>query len=380
MIETKNLGELWRMKKVTYILSHINKALAFEWIAEELDRNAFELSFILLNEGDSYLEQFLKEKQIPVFRVEYAGKKHLWRAFWQVRKLLRKLGTEVIHAHLFDANLVGLSAGKSLGIKKRIYTRHHSTLHHVYFPRAVYYDKFVNWLATDIIAISDVVRQVLVGKEKANPKKVHLVPHGFRFEEFGNVSADRVQVLKDKYNLTSSPTVGVIARHIHWKGIQYIIPAFGKLLEKYPQAHLLLANAQGDYKPELQRLLDALPAHSYTEIAFEQDLYALYQLLDVYVHAPINEDLEAFGQTYVEALVAGIPSVFTLSGIAHDFIQHEQNALVVPYQNSEAIAEALKRILGDDALRQRLIANGQASVRPRFELSQMIGALEKLYA
>jgi glycosyltransferase involved in cell wall biosynthesis len=54
--------------------------------------------------------------------------------------------------------------------------------------------------------------------------------------------------------------------------------------------------------------------------------------------------------------------------------------LVVPYQNSEAITEALQRILGDDALRQSLITNGQASVRPRFELSEMIHALEKLYA
>jgi glycosyltransferase involved in cell wall biosynthesis len=366
-------------KKVTYILSHINKALAFEWIAEELNKDQFELSFILLNEGNSYIEQFLREKQIPVFRVEYAGKKHLWRAFWQVRKLLKKLGAEVVHAHLFDANIVGLSAAKSLGIKKRIYTRHHSTLHFTYFPRAVYYDKFVNWLATDIIAISEVVRRVIVDREKSSPAKVHLVPHGFRLEEFEKVTPERVQLLRDKYKLTHKPIVGIIARHIHWKGIQYIIPAFAKVLETYPQAHLLLANANGDYKPELQKLLDTLPKGSYTEIAFEQDLYALYQLLDVYVHAPINPDLEAFGQTYVEALAAGIPSVFTLSGIAHDFIVDEKNALVVPYQNSEAVTVAIKRILEDDTLRQNLIRQGKESVRPRFELQNMIQSLENLY-
>lgn len=367
-------------KKVTYILSHIHKALAFEWIAEELNQDKFELSFILLNEGDSYLEQFLKARQIPVQRVHYVGKKHLWRAFWQVRKWLKKWKTEVVHAHLFDANIIGLTAAKSLGIPKRIYTRHHSTLHHIYFPRAVYYDKFVNWLATDIVAISGVVERVLVGKERVKPSKVHLIPHGFRLAEFEQVTPERVQILQERYELQSkSPVLGVIARHIHWKGIQFAIPAFAKVLEKYPQAHLLLANAQGDYKPELQKLLASLPAHSYTEVTFEQDLYALYQLLDVYIHVPINEDLEAFGQTYIEALAAGIPSVFTLSGIASECIVHEQNALVVPYQDSEAIAEALLRLLDDATLSQKLIENGKKSIKPRFELSNMIQALEKLY-
>ncbi len=367
-------------KKVTYILSHIQKALAFEWIAESLDKDQFELSFLLLNEGDSYLEQFLLARQIPVQRITYRGKKDLWRAFWQARKWLKAWKTEVVHAHLFDANVVGLSAAKSLGIRQRIYTRHHSTLHHVYFPRAVYYDRFVNWLATDIVAISAVVQAVLVGKEKVKPAKVHLIPHGFELSAFESVTADRLKILQDRYALHAcAPIIGVIARHIHWKGIQFIIPAFAKIREKYPQAHLLLANAQGDYKPELAKLLACLPAESYTEIAFEQDLYALYQLLDYYVHTPINADLEAFGQTYIEALAAGIPSVFTLSGIASEFIQDGQNALVVPYQDSEAIAVALTRLHEDQTLCQNLVENGKKSIHPRFELQNMMQKLEKLY-
>jgi len=367
-------------KKITYILSNIDKALAFEWIAEELNPEKFELSFILLNEGDSYLEQFLKTKQIPVFRVQYAGKKHLWRAFWQVRRLLKKIGTQTAHAHLFEANIIGLSAAWSLGIKQRIYTRHHATLHHVYFPRAVYYDRFVNWLATDIVAICASVKHILVEKEGVKPTKISLIPHGFKLEDFATVSLERIKKLQEKYNLPKqSPCIGVIARYIHWKGIQYIIPAFAKILEKYPHAHLLLANAQGDYKPQVHALLATLPANSYTEITFEQDLPALYQLLDLYVHVPINPDLEAFGQTYIESLAAGVPAIFTLSGVAPEFIEHEKNALVVPFENSEAIATAIERILGNEILKQNLIENGKNSVNPRFLLENMINALEQLY-
>ena len=43
-------------------------------------------------------------------------------------ELLLKIKPHTVHTHLFDANLSGLMAAKLLGIKKRIYTRHHSTI------------------------------------------------------------------------------------------------------------------------------------------------------------------------------------------------------------------------------------------------------------
>ena len=127
---------------ITYIISYIDKAIAFEWIADEINKNEFNLSFILLNNtADCHLERYLKKQGIPVFFVEYYGKKSIFSAFWKVRELLKTLKTQIVHTHLFDACLVGLFAAKTLGIKKRIHTRHHSSFHHEYFPKAVYYDK-----------------------------------------------------------------------------------------------------------------------------------------------------------------------------------------------------------------------------------------------
>jgi glycosyltransferase involved in cell wall biosynthesis len=166
---------------------------------------------------------------------------------------------------------------------------------------------------------------------------------------------------------------------VHWKGIQYIIPAFEKLLTIYPNAKLLLANAQGDYKSELQKLLQKIPSDNYIEIPFEANISALYHLFDVYVHTPIDAQLEAFGQTYVEALAAGTPSIFTLSGVASEFIEHEKNALVVPFQNSEAIFEAMEKILKDEKLKNQLKINGFSSIQHKFNLEHFIQKLEKLY-
>jgi glycosyltransferase involved in cell wall biosynthesis len=171
-----------------------------------------------------------------------------------------------------------------------------------------------------------------------------------------------------------------VARYSHWKGIQYIIEAFIRLRQDHPNALLILANAKkGDYKDELALQLSALPTDAYCEIVFEHNLFALYHLFDVYVHVPIDPELEAFGQTYVEALAAGIPSVFTLSGVAREFIVHEKNALVVDFQQSVPIYEAIQRILTDPGLQESMIKQGQSDVRIMFSLQEMIRKLEDLY-
>ena len=366
---------------VTYILSDINKAIAFEWIEQSLRDSSFKLSFILLNQGESQLENYLKAQQVPVYRIPYRGKKDALKAIRDIRKILKQEQTQVVHTHLFDASMFGLLAAKLSKVPRRIYTRHHGTLHHEFFPRAVYYDRLIHSMATHIVAISGVVKQVLIEREKVKASKITLIPHGFDLQGFDKVNPEKVTQLKNQYHTQGKhPVIGVIARQTFWKGIQHIIPAFARLLEQYPNAHLVLANAKGDYKAEIDALLGKLPQNSYTEIVFEQDIYHLYQLFDVYVHTPVNADLEAFGQTYVEALAASVPSVFSLSGIAPEFIKNEKNALVVPFQDSEAIYQQIIQLLQNPTMAQQLTAQGKKDVQESFGLKKMIERLKVIYA
>lgn len=365
---------------VVYIVSNIDKALAFEWVATELDKNKFKLSFILLNPGDSHLEGFLKENSIDTYRIPYRGKKDILKAIKATIQILSKEKAAVIHCHLFDASIIGLLAGRIVRVKKNIFTRHYSTQHHTYFPKAVYYDKLINMLATDIVAISGNVKKVLVELEGVKPAKITLIPHGFKLEEFKEVTEDRIKVLQDKYNPHNlKPVIGTISRYTHLKGLQFTIAAFDRLLKSYPDALLILANAVGDYTAEIQGLLKNIPKRNYREIRFEPDIMGLYQLFDVFVHVPIDNHSEAFGQTYVEALAAGIPSVFTLSGIANEFIKDKENALVVDYHNSDAIYTAIENLLEDNILRNKIINTGRKDVMDRFKLNKFVHRLEDLY-
>jgi glycosyltransferase involved in cell wall biosynthesis len=364
--------------RMLYIISDIEKSLAFEWIAGRFEN---DLTFILIGKRSTSLSKFLIQHSINV--VEISDQEYTtWMTKWiGVFKVILKLNPQVVHTHLWRANLIGLTASWLLRVPRRIFTRHHATIHYDKFPAGLKWDKLCNWLATDIVAISKNVRKILVEWDGVDQKKVHLIHHGFDLEYFANVDEGRVHLLRVKYSIQKEfnwPVIGVIARYLDLKGIQFVIPAFIKIRNKYPNAHLILANAHGEYRNEINVLLKGLPSSSYTEIKFEEDLAALYRLFDVYVHAPINPSVEAFGQTYVEALACGIPSVFTLSGVAPEFIVHEKNALVCDFRNSLGLVELVLKLLGDSDLQRTVVEGGFLAVR-QFSLNTMLEKLGKVY-
>ncbi len=367
--------------KITYILFQINKALAFEWVIDHIDKNRFELSFISIAVPEnSPLEQFCSERKIPFYRIDYQNKKDLPTAIYKTYSILRQLKPDAVHCHIFEANIIGLSAAWLAGIKKRIFTRHHSTFHHTTSPKGIKYDKFCNKMATHIIAISENVKNILIEKEQVPSEKVYLIHHGFDLPLFNSVSDERLERIRQKYNGNNRhPVIGVISRYTQWKGIKFVLDAYRQLLELYPNALLILANAKGDDE-EIRMALTKFPVETYREILFEQDNAALFKLFDVFVHVPIDPEIEAFGQIYVEALAVGVPSIFTMSGIACEFIRHGENALVVDFQNSEQIYQSMCNLLEHKELRDKLSVNGKKDVEQLFSLPLMIHKLEKIYS
>jgi glycosyltransferase involved in cell wall biosynthesis len=163
------------------------------------------------------------------------------------------------------------------------------------------------------------------------------------------------------------------------KGVQFVIPAFQKLLQTYPKAHLIIANAEGDYKAEIETMLSILPKNQVTLIRFQNDVKQLYAMFDVYVHVPIDKDCEAYGQVYIEALAMKVPSVFTLSGIANEFVAHNKNAMVVDYQNSGEITNAIIFLLQHPDNAKAMANEGFANVTALFNIEKMVALLEAVY-
>ncbi|MFM2190973.1 MAG: hypothetical protein RL491_1359 [Bacteroidota bacterium] len=369
--------------KVLVIVYNLDRALEHEWYAQLMDRSKYDIHFALIRKGDGFLARFLEKEGIPVHRFAYAGKKDMPFLSWNIYKLIKREQFKIVHAHLFEASIAGMVGAWMARTPIRIVTRHHSDFHHVNSRLAVILDRLVNKLATHIVAVSKNVQRILVDWEAVESEKITLIPHGIRLDSFGRnaVSAERIDAIRSKLKIPLGfKVVGVVSRFIDWKGVQYIIPAFKMLLKAKPDTILVLANAIGPYKEHILLLLKELPESSYHLVDFEQDMPALYLNFDCFIHVPIAATSEAFGQTYIEALASGIPSVVTISGVALEYAQNGVNCLVVPYKDFEAINNAVCSIFDNDIDVDRMVEQGIEVAERGYDYRKKYASLDKLYS
>ena len=331
------------MIRLGIIVSDVNRSLHFEWLAQHLPSNGFELFFLLLHPTRPDLFKSLKFHNA---QVSWIPTKSKWNRIFNLFRIctwIISIRPEIVHTHLWEASWLGLIAARICGVRKRFYTRHHGALHHLYFPRAVWYDKLLNMQATRIIALSKSHFELLRDKEGVKEKKLFIVPYGFDVEYFKSVRSSEVDALREKYKIPEdSWVIGTIARYTHWKGIHCIVPAVKAIMQD-TKIFWVLANVGGDYEFEIRKKLGNLPVGSFIEIPFESNIAALYRTFDVFVHTPIHPVAESYGQVYPEALISGVPSVFTRSGILADI--KLGGFLEVPYKDSKAIEKAIRKII-----------------------------------
>jgi glycosyltransferase involved in cell wall biosynthesis len=371
-----------RKIRIWYIVSQPVRWVSFEWLAGGMNREKFEISFLLLGKEPLPLGPYLEACSVEVRYVPYRGRFDVATAAGAITRLCRAHAVDIVHTHFMDACLAGLTGAYFGGVPVRIHTRHHAGPYPISHrpPWGSLYDQWNNRLSTAVIAPSEQAKSSLLDHDGLPPGKVFLIHHGFALDAFrGATEADALR-MRIKYGLGDDrPVIGVVARYERIKGVEYVILAFRRLLATYPTARLVLVNARGRRVGAIRRLLETLPASHYTEIPFEEEMPALYMNFDVFVHAPINPRLEAFGQVYVEAMAAGVPNVCTIAGVAQEFVIDGVNAIVVDPQDSDQIHDGIIRILGDPALRMRLSNNASRSVEERFGLERMLCSLEDLY-
>ncbi|MES2761311.1 MAG: glycosyltransferase family 4 protein [Bacteroidota bacterium] len=370
------------VKKVKGLIfiSNVQKALEHEWFCEFVDKKEMDLEFVLFNSKESDLYNFIVAQGFKCNNYSLGSK--FFIPFYIFVFYFKLLFTKynLVHCHLFEASLIGLISAKFAGVEKRIHTRHHADFHHTYFPNAVKYDLLINKYSTHIIAVSNNIKVILTEREDVSPQKITVIPHGIPSSVLNkHIPESDIELAKKKYGFgPNSPVIGVVSRFTEWKGIQYIIPAFKQFVQDHKNAKLVLANAHGDYDAEIKKLLKELSEESYVLIPFENNMLPLFKSFDMFVHTPIDIYCEAFGQVYIEALGLNVPMICTISGIANDFIENRQNALVVRYKSTEDIYSAMRELMSDHDLKNKIVSGGHSSVQS-FSFEAKFNKLKQLY-
>jgi glycosyltransferase involved in cell wall biosynthesis len=145
------------------------------------------------------------------------------------------------------------------------------------------------------------------------------------------------------------------------KGTDLLLAALRALEGRVPPFEILLFDTLGPENRQDPRDGAPLPARARFVIdPTQEELTALYQSAHVFAAA---ERKAGWCNTALEAMACGAAVVCTRSG-TQDFARDRENALVVPVRHPWFLARGLRRVLGDEALRESLGARATEATPP----------------
>jgi glycosyltransferase involved in cell wall biosynthesis len=361
-----------RVVQVTHDLGIGGLPRVVTTLCKSLDKDRFAVSVLCLND-EGPLAGELEESSVPVSILPGSPDKPDYLAFLKVARFLRQARVELVHTHntqpFLDAGLATLLA--------RTPTLVH-TDHGRDFPdkrRYMIAERVLSRFAYRVVGVSDDTSRKLVRYEKIDPRKIATIHNGIEDESVGAAANDGAK--KAEIGIPrEAPVVGVGARLIELKGLEYLLQAMPTVLQRIPDAKLVIAG-YGPLEGRLRGLARDLGVGSATHILGpRRDMAQLLRAFDVYALPSVSEGLPLI---LLEAMAAGCPIVATRVGGVPEAVRDGKNGLLVAPRRADELADALIQVLTDQQKRQRFSRESRRIFESGFTARIMARRYEALY-
>lgn len=198
---------------------------------------------------------------------------------------------------------------------------------------------------------------------------VTLIPNGVdsRFER-----PPRLEAFGKKVVITTS-------RLVPKNGIDILIRSFLLVLKREPDAVCWILG-DGPERRALEELTESLgiseSVRFFGDVPYEKIPKYLWEAT-VFVRPSRSEGM---GNSFVEALAAGLPIIGTPVGGVLDIIADEKTGLFAKEENAEDLAEKILRLIDDQALSSRIKKEGLRMVEKRFGWDLLARAYEDVFS
>jgi len=307
----------------------------------------------------------------PLHRLPLKGIPDLLSGLLLARLLLR-YRPAVIHVHHFKDAFTALYAraiARLFGLRPRIVLTRHLVrpgkcgwLHNRMY-RSLDRTAFVSELAR---------REFFATEPKMDPARTSVIHNSSPAKSSGSGLPD----LRKDYGLAPDVPIALYCgRLVEEKGCDVLLRA-AKLLDD-KRFVLFLAGAGDDaYVKSLQE--SAAGATNRTVfLGFVKDAGRLFAQADIGVIPTVQR--EAFGLSVIEAMQCGCPVVTTDNGAQSEYIENGRNGILTPPGDAGALADALARLLDDDALRRSVGAAGRNCFEERLSYEHFYKKYLDLY-
>jgi glycosyltransferase involved in cell wall biosynthesis len=156
-----------------------------------------------------------------------------------------------------------------------------------------------------------------------------------------------------------------------------LIEAFARLAAADAAVRLLIVG-EGPMRPLLEQKIAELGLAPKVTLAGRQDgVEPWFQAMDVFcLPSYANEGVP---QAIVQAMLSGLPVVTTPVGSIVEAVTDQETALLVAPKDASALAAAIRRLLDDPALAERLGREARAQAERKFGRDAMIARMEAVF-
>jgi L-malate glycosyltransferase len=284
---------------------------------------------------------------------------------WQLRSFARWCRREriaVVQTCDLYANTFGLPGAALAGVPVRIGSRRElnpdKTRWQIRAQRTAYR------CAARVVANSRAAGQMLQ-QEGLAPESIAVIPNGVDLGAYiDRTPSAQIQRIVTVANLRPE------------KGHETLIASAAALVRSYPHLRFQIVG-EGPRKHELQDLAAARGVSQHVEfLGHSDDVPSVLAAADVFV---LPSRSEAFPNSVIEAMAAGLPVIASAVGGLLDLIDHDRTGLLVPPSDAEALTHALRFLIENPTHAAAIGATARMEIRQRYSFERMVRAFEDLY-
>ncbi len=367
------------ISKVVYDLSH------------KMVKEGNEVTVVTYKDGDN-VKYYENDKGVEVYRVDnYMIRPNNFidwimqlnfNMITKANEIMNKNGKfDVIHAHDW---LVAYSA-KS--IKESYNIPLISTIHATESGRnnGIHDEtqRYINdseWMLTyessEVIVNSNYMKNEVQRLFGLPYDKINVIPNGVNLQLFSNVNID--YDFRRQYAMDNEKIILYVGRLVYEKGIQNLIAAMPKILERYHDSKLIICG-RGGMIDELREQVKYLGIENKVYFAGYCDskkMQKMYKCADV---AVFPSTYEPFGIVAIESMLSGTPTIVSDVGGLNEIIEHGVTGMKSYAGNANSVADSVLALLFDPKLCFNISQNAIKKVKENYNWSKITDSTYYVY-
>lgn len=351
-------------------------------LSKTLIKDGHDVTVVTLREGDA--PYFEDDKGVKVYRVDnYMINPNnfidwvMQMNFNMIAKaneiMLKEGNFDVIHAHdwLVAYAAKTLKNSYNIPIVATIHATEAGRNSGIHDEQQRYIND-TEWMltyeASEVIVNSNYMKAELQRLFGLPYEKINVVPNGVNLGLFNGIERD--YNFRRKYAMDNEKIILFMGRLVYEKGIQHLIAAMPKILQRYHDSKLVICG-KGGMLDELKQQVDAMGIGDKVYFAGYmngKNVQKMYKAADV---AVFPSTYEPFGIVALEAMLSENPIVVSDIGGLNEIVEHRVNGMKAYCGNPNSFADSILELLYDHKLSAEITKKAKNKVRNNYNWSKI---------